>query len=522
MKYNYSGIYKILSLLLMVAFLTPSLASYADEGDNTVLIMGQVKTADQGYPVIGHKVYIANDSLGINNFSYFKELVTDADGYYYDTITTAFNNGSFTIYTYDPNNIKLDTSVFFRFSESHNDNIFVVNFALLKESTDNSLQASFDYAKSDGSEKFRYQFTDKTACEEIVKWIWTFGDGSISTEQNPSHMFPGPGLYTVSLTVHGYINQELEVNTAYQYLFIPEFAYYHMGGHCFADLFPIDQGIAYLYRVDGDHVYKYDTMKIDSYGYYYFYQVAEGNYYIKLQPSELSEHYGEMIPTYYGDEVFWQDAAVISHYSDDFEYDVHLIEGEGMPGGEGTISGVVTDEVTNKFLLGENTKGVDIYLLNENQVSLACRYTDDNSWFSFDEIALKTYYLVPEITGVPQTKTRITLNEDIPARDEISINVETGEVVLGVDDAIALEFVSAPYPNPVSDQVSLDLKLQQSEDIVISVYDLGGRQLLSQNERLSPGTHKINMNTSGLQNGIYLIRIESGNTFSDQKFVVTR
>lgn len=35
----------------------------------------------------------------------------------------------------------------------------------------------------------------------IVSWHWDFGDGSISTEQNPTHTFSEPGTYAVVLTV---------------------------------------------------------------------------------------------------------------------------------------------------------------------------------------------------------------------------------------------------------------------------------------------------------------------------------
>ncbi|MFH2053398.1 MAG: PKD domain-containing protein, partial [bacterium] len=38
---------------------------------------------------------------------------------------------------------------------------------------------------------------------DIDTWNWDFGDGQNSPEQNPSHEYAGPGLYTVSLTVMG-------------------------------------------------------------------------------------------------------------------------------------------------------------------------------------------------------------------------------------------------------------------------------------------------------------------------------
>jgi PKD repeat protein len=43
------------------------------------------------------------------------------------------------------------------------------------------------------------QFTDETDAS-VVSWYWDFGDGSTSTEQNPSHTYTVPGLYTVALS----------------------------------------------------------------------------------------------------------------------------------------------------------------------------------------------------------------------------------------------------------------------------------------------------------------------------------
>lgn len=43
--------------------------------------------------------------------------------------------------------------------------------------------------------------TDPNFNFQIESWIWEFGDGGISNEQNPSHLYSNPGLYYVWLTV---------------------------------------------------------------------------------------------------------------------------------------------------------------------------------------------------------------------------------------------------------------------------------------------------------------------------------
>jgi YVTN family beta-propeller protein len=43
------------------------------------------------------------------------------------------------------------------------------------------------------------KFTDQS--ENAEKWKWDFGDGTVSAEQNPAHIYSAAGNYTVSLTV---------------------------------------------------------------------------------------------------------------------------------------------------------------------------------------------------------------------------------------------------------------------------------------------------------------------------------
>lgn len=46
-----------------------------------------------------------------------------------------------------------------------------------------------------------FNFTDLTPGS--TSWAWDFGDGNVSAQQNPSHTYATPGVYTVTLTVNG-------------------------------------------------------------------------------------------------------------------------------------------------------------------------------------------------------------------------------------------------------------------------------------------------------------------------------
>ena len=57
-----------------------------------------------------------------------------------------------------------------------------------------------DFSWSQAAGTLTVNFTDASTGAP-TGWSWSFGDGSTSTVQNPTHPYAGPGTYTVSLTV---------------------------------------------------------------------------------------------------------------------------------------------------------------------------------------------------------------------------------------------------------------------------------------------------------------------------------
>jgi PKD repeat protein len=63
--------------------------------------------------------------------------------------------------------------------------------------------ADFSFTPASPSIDQTIQFTDASSDIDgsISSWSWDFGDGSSSTQQNPSHEYSSPGTFSVSLTV---------------------------------------------------------------------------------------------------------------------------------------------------------------------------------------------------------------------------------------------------------------------------------------------------------------------------------
>ena len=66
----------------------------------------------------------------------------------------------------------------------------------------NYAKANFIVDKAFGDSPLTVNFSDQST-GQISSWLWDFGDGETSTEQNPSHTYEAEGKYTVTLTING-------------------------------------------------------------------------------------------------------------------------------------------------------------------------------------------------------------------------------------------------------------------------------------------------------------------------------
>ena len=75
--------------------------------------------------------------------------------------------------------------------------------------------ANFAGSPTSGMAPLTVNFTDQST-GDITEWFWNFGDTSpTNNEQNPTHTYDDPGIYTVSLTVTGPSGTDTETKTNY-------------------------------------------------------------------------------------------------------------------------------------------------------------------------------------------------------------------------------------------------------------------------------------------------------------------
>lgn len=78
------------------------------------------------------------------------------------------------------------------------------NYITVTQNTDPPSRpvAAFTATPEQGTVPLAVQFTD-VSTGVVTAWVWSFGDGGQSNEQNPAHTYQTAGVYTATLIVSG-------------------------------------------------------------------------------------------------------------------------------------------------------------------------------------------------------------------------------------------------------------------------------------------------------------------------------
>jgi PKD repeat protein len=495
-------------------------------GKNKVFLIGQVVNEINGAPLKNHKLTIEADSTFEPIFNYFKVLYTDDEGYYYDTILTYNLKGALVVNTHDYQNIAYDTTVFYRFNWSE-DNIIFANFVLPTAPTPIVYQANFYYVRNpNGNNEQEYKFIDITNSQDIISYEWDFGDGTISHEQNPTHIFASPGLNRVSLKVEIQSSPTSKpyISTLVKVMNVTSTNYFHMGGHVFTGYFPIDIGHAYLYKIENDELILIDTAIFnDSLGFYLFYQLIEGEYLVKADLDPSSEFFNAFMCTYYGNKLHWTEADTIHHQSSAYEYDINLIPNEKSMAGPGVLAGNI-NYVSGGDEIISPADNISIILYDNGNNAVDICHSNEDGQFELEDLDMNIYYLFAEVTGKYTVPLYVELNGTNTAITKIEFaihdNTVTGTIGYATINENSLDFsFEHIYPNPVSNFAKIDHHLQEDYQLHVSVIDVAGKTIYTQNIESQPQEGSIVIPVSSFPSGIYFMMIKGKDGIVMRKFV---
>jgi PKD repeat protein len=94
-------------------------------------------------------------------------------------------------------------------------------------------------------------------------------------------------------------------------------------------------------------------------------------------------------------------------------------------------------------------------------------------------------------------------------------------VNVGVDEQAVLNAMTL-YPNPANDNMNVEINMNDNSDVQVVAYDLSGQVLVNENKNLAAGKNTLTYDVTAWSNGIYFIRVTSGNSVTTMKVVISR
>ncbi len=149
---------------------------------------GFITDIDNGSPVTAHPVFLANGDSLVGGMTF-----TDEFGYYFDSLFIVGQGDALraVVSTFDCMGEE-HSFVYYQLDSSNRHNFEVCTQV-------SGCQAYF-YYEANQQNPFLLHFTDFSE-GDIETWTWDFGDGSSSSEQNPSHIYNTSGVFQVCLTI---------------------------------------------------------------------------------------------------------------------------------------------------------------------------------------------------------------------------------------------------------------------------------------------------------------------------------
>ncbi len=354
-----------------------------------------------------------------------------------------------------------------------------------------------------------------------VDYNWIFGDGTSGSGANVTHTFSESGIYEVllsssdSLGCYSEYIETIWVGNAFTFNID---GYVHLQDSMYADYADV-------------HLMTFDTLnygltnvgttQINEYGYYSFESVGVENciYYVQAELTSTSAFFGSYVPTYHLDAINWEVAWPVFPVPTGWSYDIFMAPVSSSSTGSGTISGTVVTLSTREVM-----DNVEILLLDNQGLPITYLRTNEDGIFSFDNLANGTYTVYAEITGIETIPFDITISDQ---NHEASVNivVNNGQAVLSIDDIESsyIETVDNIYPNPVSQNASVNIEVKESSNIKIEILNQFGQSMYLKDYKLINGKHKVIIPSESLAAGYYFVKITSADNVSIvRKFVKLR
>lgn len=297
------------------------------------------------------------------------------------------------------------------------------------------------------------------------------------------------------------------------------------------------EGTVSLLKDDNGTKTKVSEVTIGADGSFLFAEVYTGAYTLQVVPVTPVADSLLLLKTYLGGVQLPQDAEVFTLTADKVFANLAVLR-EAAPEqewtGESVVSGILVEDNTGgsdggRLLSGLRTNAgtpmVNAQVFLTDPLSKAIKFTevtDAEGRFRFSNIASRTYGFMVEYEGETfEMAETLTVDENSDA--EITAVITDGQVNGTVDQITGIEEDAAQgiqlYPNPVRDQLRLQLQSLSPGRLRIQLFDQQGRMLQAKVAEVAGSSLTEELDFAGLPQGLYLLIISQQDRLIKRKVI---
>jgi len=340
-----------------------------------------------------------------------------------------------------------------------------------------------------------YSFTNTSSGYTApINYYWNFGDGNFSNAQNPNHTYATPGTYTVSFGIYGANCSDSIWQTIT----------YSASNPCTANA-------GFNFTDNGNGNFNFTSTATGNITNYYW-NFGDGNTSTQVSPSHTYTTNG----TFPVQQIVFD---TVNMCSDMFIHTI-TVTGVNNPTSCNAAFMMFPDSLNNVIVLNTSTG---------NNLTYFWDFGDGNT--STQQFPSHTYntpgpfYLCLTVTSGNCSSTycdSISNGGIVLRQTGFTINVQAHNQT-GVNENINVISELNTYPNPVKDQLTIELNLIEQTNLNITITDVLGNTVdVIDNSNLSSGFNKLYWNTNNVSNGVYLLQINGENTTEVKKLIINK
>ncbi len=465
----------ILSLILLIA------ASYGF-AQNNVTVSGTF--TNNGLPKAFELMHVSYHSIDSTTSAVVEDsLFTDVNGFYTLTknLPFIFSQGYVKVSTTDCKGSVQTKADYFNPIKS----ACVINFTCPIANCNNSFYHNID---SVNGSVLNVNFSSVNNFGPNASYSWTYGDGTVGTGLYNSHTYAQPGTYNVCLTTTDSTNNCTSVYCDSIFVFNYNF-------NC---------------NVSFSALQNPSSLTVDFTSY-------------------TSGSTSAMLVWDFGDNTIGTGSTVTHTYANSGFYNVCLTMIDSMKRCVSTFCNlvqagtVVFDPCSAQFkmfllpdTLAPGSSSIYFSLVNNNPGA--------NGYWSFGDgtTGVGQSIVHSYATAGTYTVMVVVVDTSFQCTDTVykQILIDGGIMkILGVNDTKSSIEISSAYPNPVNDKLTLTVNSIESQYLTVNVMDITGRVLSSEKVISFIGKNEIEIPTTELNSGMYIVELISATGKSATKFI---